>query len=198
LKRILFAGFKHKYNILSTVRLLNNHAQGIIVPFSSLSFLFFFLPVTLALYHSGGRHLRNCILLLASLIFYAWGGLMALPLLLGIILINYLFGLVLAHMQSGWKRKTILVLGIVANLAPLYYYKYTEFLQQILNLVVPNLHIHIYIPNEHEIPLGISFIAFHAISYLMDVSAARTEGQKNPFHLSLYLTFFLIPFLIHK
>lgn len=160
------------------------------MPFSSLFFLFFFLPVALVLYHSGGRHLRNGILLLASLLFYAWGGPAALPLLLGIITCNFLFGLLLARLPSGWKRKTVLALGVVSNLTPLYYYKYTGFLQQILNLVLPNLHIQLYIPNEHDIPLGISFIAFHAISYLMDVSAGRAQEQKNPFQLSLYLTFF--------
>jgi alginate O-acetyltransferase complex protein AlgI len=171
--------------------LANIHrSRGITVPFSSMIFLFFFLPITLILYHSGGRHLRNGILLLASLVFYAWAGIMAFPLLLVIVAGNFLFGLMLERLQSGWKRKTVLALGIVANLAPLYYFKYTGFLLQIFNQVIPNLHIQLYIPKEHDIPLGISFIAFHAISYLVDVSTNRAPGQKNPFRLGLYITFF--------
>lgn len=160
------------------------------MPFSSLFFLFFFLPVTLALYHLGGRHLRNAILLLASILFYAWGGIIALPILLWIIAGNYLLGLILMRLQAGWQRRATLALGLAANLFPLIYYKYTGFLIDTLNDALPNLHASLHIPKESHIPLGISFITFHAISYLIDVFGGKAPGQKNPFQLGLYLAFF--------
>ncbi len=160
------------------------------MPFNSLVFLFFFLPATLFLYQVGGHRLRNYTLLLASLLFYGWGGLISLPILLWIIVGNFLFGLLLERLQPGWKRQVTLTLGIVANLYPLGYYKYTGFLLVNLNNFFPNLHASFHVPNQSHIPLGISFIAFHAISYLIDVSNGRASGQKNPFQLGLYLTFF--------
>lgn len=158
--------------------------------FTSLFFLFFFLPVTLLLYQLGGQCLRNYTLLLASLLFYAWGGLIALPILLWIILGNYLLGLLLENLQSAWKRQATLALGIVANLFPLGYYKYTGFLLANLNNYFPHLHASFHVPNESHIPLGISFITFHAISYLVDVFSGRANAQKNPFQLGLYFAFF--------
>lgn len=160
------------------------------MPFSSLFFLFFFLPVTLLLYQLGGHRLRNCTLLLASLLFYAWGGLVALPILLWIILGNFLLGLLLENLRSVWKRQATLALGIAANLYPVGYYKYADFLLVNLNNLFPNLHASFHVPNKSHVPLGISFIAFHAISYLIDVFSGRTVGQRNPFQLGLYLSFF--------
>lgn len=160
------------------------------MPFNSLLFIFFFLPVLLVLYPLSGRHLRNFTLLLASLLFYAWGGMKGLPILLGIIVGNYLFGLLLMRLSSAIKRKALLALAIAVNLIPLLYYKYTGFLLVNLNLLFPEQHISFHVPNQSHIPLGISFIAFHAISYLIDVFSGRASGQKDPLQLGLYLAFF--------
>ncbi|MFH0785735.1 MAG: MBOAT family protein [Pseudomonadota bacterium] len=160
------------------------------MPFNSLLFLFFFLPVTLALYHVSGYRLRNFTLLLASLLFYAWGGMVSLPVLLWIIVGNYLFGLLLMRLSSAIWRKALLALGIAVNLVPLVHYKYTGFLLVNLNLLFPDHHFSFHVPSQSHIPLGMSFIAFHAISYLVDVFRGRASGQKNPLQLGLYLAFF--------
>ncbi|OQX04569.1 MAG: hypothetical protein BWK76_28555 [Desulfobulbaceae bacterium A2] len=158
--------------------------------FSSLIFLFFFLPATLALYYLGGRRLRNAFLLLASLLFYAWGGIQQLTLLLCVILANHLFGLLLQGLAPGRPRQAGLALGIVANLSLLMYYKYNAFLLGNLNTLLPQLHFAPSIPQGQQIPLGISFLCFHAISYLVDVSRGDGLGEKNPLRLALYLAMF--------
>ncbi|OQX15683.1 MAG: hypothetical protein BWK76_12820 [Desulfobulbaceae bacterium A2] len=158
--------------------------------FSSLIFLFFFLPITLALYHLGGPRLRNSLLLAASLFFYAWGGIPQLILLLGVILVNHLFGLLLQGLAPGRPRRAGLALGIAANLSLLVYYKYSAFLLGNINALLPQLHLTPAAPQGAQIPLGISFLTFHAVSYLVDVAGGRGPGEKNPLHLALYLALF--------
>lgn len=160
------------------------------MPFSSLFFLFFFLPVTLALYHLGNRRLRLGILLLASLLFYAWGGIAQLPLLLALITGNYLASLLLIRLPPGRPRQLVLTLGIVSNLVPLLYYKYSVFLTHNFLRLIPGLYPTPPLPTEQNIPLGISFLAFHAISYLVDVNCNRTLLHTNPLRLGLYLAIF--------
>jgi len=160
------------------------------MPFNSLVFIFFFLPLVLLLHQLCGHRLRNILLLCASLLFYAWGGIIGLPMLLWIIFGNYCFGLLLSYFSPGRKRKVCLVFGIIANLCPLLYYKYSGFLLVNINSLFPGRQISFHVPSESHIPLGISFIAFHALSYLLDIFSDRSAGLKNPLQLGLYLSFF--------
>jgi len=160
------------------------------VPFTSLFFLFFFLPVTLAVYHLAGPRWRNFVLLLGSLLFYAWGGILQLPVLLASIAGNYVLGELLGATAAGWRRRLLLTLGIGANLAPLAYFKYTAFLLHNIHLLWPRLHLSFVAPQEQHVPLGISFLTFHAISYLVDIACNKAPRQKNPLHLALYLSLF--------
>jgi alginate O-acetyltransferase complex protein AlgI len=160
------------------------------VSFTSLSFLFFFLPVTLLLCRLGGCRLRNSLLLAASLLFYAWGGFLVLPVLLLIIIGNFVFGLLLGHSENKIWKKVVLVLGIGANLFTLGHFKYTGFLLLNLQSLWPALDAFLKVPKDEYIPLGLSFITFHAISYLVDVFNGKAREQKNPVRLGLYLSFF--------
>lgn len=149
--------------------------------FSSNIFLFLFLPLTFFGYFLlGGKKYKNAILLLASLIFYAWGEAQYLVLLLISITANYFFGCGIE------KSKRIIFVAITFNLLLLGYYKYANFLVENLNLLLP-FEIKL---DKVSLPIGISFFTFHAISYLVDIYRKKCRAQKNIFDLALYIAFF--------
>ena len=170
--------------------------------FSSVSFLFYFLPIFLVLY--GVLPWRNVVLLIASLIFYSWGEPQNLPLLLICITVNYGFGLWIgqaqmrsqATLQAGESATNAaripFVIAIIFNLGALLYYKYFNFalsnwygLQHWLTGAE--------MPKEVEtiaLPLGISFFTFHAISYLVDVYRQKTKAERSFTALFTYIIMF--------
>ncbi|WP_085991038.1 MBOAT family O-acyltransferase [Oceanobacillus senegalensis] len=155
--------------------------------FSSLVFLFVYLPIILLAYFIAPKALKNFILLLASLFFYAWGEPMYIFLMFVSIILNYIFGLLISKYEGDTsKRKWILTLSIIGNLAILGYYKYTPFLIDNLNrlfdLGLAN--------KELPLPIGISFFTFQAMSYVIDVYRNDAKVQKNLFNLALYISLF--------
>lgn len=139
--------------------------------FSSLTFLFVFFPILLIIYYAfENRKIRNFILLLGSLFFYAWGDPKYLPLLLLVIVINYFLGNLLTKIKSG--KKFVFILSIISNLLILIYFKYVANYLDI------------------ALPIGVSFYIFQSLSYLIDVYKNRVESEKNVFNLALYLAFF--------
>ncbi|MFZ6677068.1 MBOAT family O-acyltransferase [Undibacterium sp. Tian12W] len=160
--------------------------------FSTVSFLFYFLPIFLVLYFAlPFRHIRNIVLLLASLIFYAWGEPKNLPLLLISILLNYLCGLGMGRAQEkGGTGKSIFIAGIAFNLLLLVYFKYFNFALDSLYAVLNGVGIAMPMAEAVTLPLGISFFSFHAISYLVDVYRKKTAHEKNLFALAMYITMF--------
>lgn len=156
--------------------------------FSSISFLAFFLPCLLISYYlipSRYRNWRNLTLLVFSVIFYAWGGLRHLALLLASILINYTGGLFAGASYGAKTRKTTTTLTVFANLLLLGWFKYSGFFAQIVN----DIGIAVPIP-EFVLPIGISFFTFQGLSYVLDVSHGATQTQKNPLNVALYITLF--------
>jgi alginate O-acetyltransferase complex protein AlgI len=155
--------------------------------FSSTIFLYVFLPVALLLNFAAPRQWRNAILLVLSLLFYAWGGVSYSLLMAGSILINYVTGLSIEKARSNGKEKRALTIGVILNLALLCYFKYLAFFIENINSVfseplwkVPSI----------VLPIGISFYTFHGISYIVDVYRQKSEAQKSLTNLSLYITFF--------
>jgi alginate O-acetyltransferase complex protein AlgI len=125
-------------------------------------------------------------LLIASLIFYGWGGVGLLPLLIGSVIINYFFGLLIHNSKTKKAQKTSLGLGLFVNVSLLVYFKYTNFF--LLNLTKAGL-----LSGEFPkiaLPIGISFFTFHAMSYLIDIYRDQAHTQKNFAKLMLYLTLF--------
>ena len=157
--------------------------------FSSNVFLFAFLPVVLLLYYVSPRRLRNPVLLLWSLVFYGWGEPVYLFLMIATILLNYGFGLWIHKKQAvGEKAKLPLVLGVVANLVILGFFKYAGFFVRQLQAVVPFLS-GIKAP-EISLPIGISFYVFQSMSYVIDVYRNDAPVQKNPLTFGTYVTLF--------
>lgn len=152
--------------------------------FSSMTFIYLFLPIVCLLYFITKKNLHNLILLVASLIFYAWGEPRNLAIMLITILINYVGAILIDKYQD--KKKLTLFISVGANLALLFYFKYFNFLIDSINNV---LHSHISFINV-VMPIGISFYTFHAISYLVDVYRGEANVQKNIYKLLLYICLF--------
>ncbi|MCL4114222.1 UNVERIFIED_CONTAM: hypothetical protein GTU68_065103 [Idotea baltica] len=157
--------------------------------FSSTVFLFVFLPFVLIVNFLLKQAYRNFFLLLASLVFYAWGEGILVLLMLFSIALNYIAGLGIAFFAGRNKKESKAVLGvaIAGNLGLLLYYKYANFLVEISQELGLNLD---YNHNSILLPIGISFFTFQGISYLIDVYRGETQVQENLFHLGLYISFF--------
>ena len=131
--------------------------------FSSISFLFFFLVITLFIYYITPRKYRNYVLLICSLLFYFFGEKWNVLILLASCLINYIFGLLIGSTHK--KRKLFLIIGICLNISLLFYFKYTNFFLETLANIFKFNKVFINI----VLPLVISFFTFQNISYLTDV-----------------------------
>jgi len=156
--------------------------------FNSFGFIFVFLPITLAVYFLLGRWQRHQVaiawLVAASLFFYGWWNPAYLGLLIGSILFNYAFGAVLAR-RPGRDGRWLLVFGVGANLALLGYFKYSNFFLENINLLTgADFGI-----GQVILPLGISFITFQKIAYLVDAWQGKTR-EYNFLHFCLFVTFF--------
>ncbi len=158
--------------------------------FSSPIFLFVFLPVVLLLYFLIWRKLRNYLLLVASLVFFAWGGVSYTALLLISITFNYLFGLGIGKNPGGRRSRNFLAAGVIVNVLFLGVFKYADFVVDNLNIFSSVLRFKPIADPGLVLPIGISFYTFHALSYLIDVYRKITVTQKNPFNLGLYIAFF--------
>ena len=160
--------------------------------FSSLTFLFSFLPCLLLLYFIVPKRfikLKNMILLVFSLCFYAWGEPKYIILMLGTVLISYLFGLAIhAYGEKGQKQKQrfVFVLSVITVLSSLVYFKYMNFLLANVSFLLPFDFKTVNI----ILPIGISFYTFQILSYLIDLYRGKLKVQKNFFHLALYISFF--------
>ena len=157
--------------------------------FSSSIFLFLFLPLVLIIYYVPLRPFRqgqNVFLLLASLGFYAWGEPWFVLVMIASILANYGFGLWVAHAQGrGRSGRPAVVCAVVLNLGLLFVFKYLMFTLGILNrlgaaFVIPVI----------ELPIGISFFTFQALSYVLDVQRGRGQAQRSPLKVGLYVSLF--------
>lgn len=158
--------------------------------FSSVTFLFAFLPVAVLLFYAAPGRARQYLLLLLSLLFYSWGSGGQLLLLLISITVNYFSGLALAVSRGTGQRKVILSIGIAANLALLGYYKYLNFIVDSLNALLSRVGMPLLESTSVELPIGISFFTFQALSYLIDLYRGQVAVQRNPFHLALYIALF--------
>ncbi len=153
--------------------------------FSSITFLYYFLPLTAALYFIGPKKFRNIVLLLASLIFYGWGEPKRLPVLLLSVLFGYIFGLLVEKYRKSIYGRVFCIISVLISLSFLLYFKYADFFLENINalsgLNLPLLQI--------ALPIGISFYTFQIISYTIDVYRGEA-AQKNLLSLALYITMF--------
>jgi len=158
--------------------------------FSSILFLYLFLPTTLLGYYLINKDYRNYWLLLASLVFFAWGGVSFTAILIGSIILNYFFGIKLQQHLGTRKGYWWLFIGVSSNVLILGVFKYANFLIFNINNLSGALSLPL-IPETHILlPVGISFYTFHSLSYLVDIYRKKTLAQRNIFDLSLYICMF--------
>ena len=173
--------------------------------FSSIVFLFYFLPAILALYFLAPRKAKNLVLLAGSLVFYAWGEPVYIFLMMLSILANYLFGLALGRAGAGAGRKAAeggeaeagaagrramarfwLICACALNLFLLCFFKYADFLIENINLLL-GAQIS---PLKLPLPLGISFYTFQAMSYIIDLYRGKVQAQRSLIAFGAYVSLF--------
>ncbi|MCY6370090.1 MBOAT family O-acyltransferase [Clostridium ganghwense] len=155
--------------------------------FSSLVFLFIFLPITLLLYFLFLGKIKNVILLIASLIFYAWGEPIYIFLMIFSSIVDYIHGLLIEkYRYEDKKAKRVVLSSVIINLSLLSFFKYADFIIANINhlfgtsFISPNL----------PLPIGISFYTFQTMSYTIDVYRGDAPVQKSPIALATYVTLF--------
>lgn len=152
--------------------------------FSSSVFLWIFLPVIFIAYNIVPGRAKNVLLLAGSLVFYAWGEPRYILLMLFSIAVNYFLGLLMERFRA--RKKLIFVIDILINLALLAYFKYFNFLADILN----SLFGASIAEREIALPIGISFYTFQILSYIIDLYRGQYKAQRNIINLALYISFF--------
>ena len=155
--------------------------------FSSLAFIFVFLPILLLVYFISPYKYKNIILLTFSIIFYALGEPRYILLIIISMIINYILSiLIYNNKENKDKKKLLLFTTILLNIAVMVFFKYYSFIIDNVNLIFnSNLNV-----IEIPLPLGISFYTFQLISYIMDVYKGKLTPQKNVVKFSLYLLMF--------
>lgn len=157
--------------------------------FSSAIFIFAFLPIVIILYFAIlHNHLRfqNLLLLVASICFYAWGEPKFVLVMMTSIIFNYLFARMIENTRVNSRKKCWLILSVVFNVGILFVFKYLNFaisnIDHFFGNILPQTNI--------ELPIGISFFTFQAMSYVIDVYREEVKAQRNIFYIALYISFF--------
>ncbi len=155
--------------------------------FSSITFLFLFLPIVLAVYYIVPEKAKNIILLIASILFYAWGEPVYIVLMLLSIILNYFCGQDIEEKSDDpVKAKRSILFAVVVNVLILMFFKYYGFLLDMLNSILP-----VEIPyRELPLPVGISFYTFQSLSYVLDIYWKKVKPQKNILYFALYISMF--------
>ena len=160
--------------------------------FSSPIFLFGFLPIALVLYYLVPKRMQNFLLLMVSLLFYAWGEVFYVAVMLASILLNYVTGLFVGkNINIAPKRaKLYLIVGVLLNLLLLISFKYANFITDNFNALLSLFNVESIDLAPVHLPLGISFFTFQALSYVVDVYRKEVPAQKNILNLALFVTLF--------
>jgi len=157
--------------------------------FSSALFLFLFLPIVFLLYYLLPRKCQNVVLLIASILFYTWGEPRFILILLASITVDYFIAKALEH-QSAKGKKRLLILSIVINLLILGYFKYANFFIDNVQQFYHWLGLTPFQWSAVALPIGISFVTFQKISYMIDVFRGDHEAQRRWDRLALYILMF--------
>ncbi len=158
--------------------------------FTSPVFLYAFLPALLAAYFLSPRCFKNGILLLASLVFYAWGETFYVGILLASVAVNYAAGLLISRYRQSLTGQWVIGLAITVNLLLLAAYKYANFIADNISALLLVFGVDALELSPVHLPIGISFFTFQAISYLVDVHRGTNAAQRNPLDLALYIALF--------
>ncbi len=158
------------------------------MPFTTMVFVFYFLPIVLAAYFISPRFFRNTLLVVASLFFYMWGAGALLLVLLLSIAVNYGFGILIENYDKSRQvtnKRVTVTIAIIFNVGILGYFKYANFFVDQINAVGGQIEW-----TRIALPIGISFYTFQAISYIIDVARHRLPAMRNPIDFALFKSLF--------
>lgn len=158
--------------------------------FSSVIFLVYFLPIFLTLYFLTPKKLKNLVLLLSSIFFYAWGAPLFIFAILATTTVDFYFVKLLYNAQTEQKRKMFLVLSLCLNIGMLFYFKYCNFFVENINAVLGLCGIHEVSWTKVILPIGISFYTFESITYVVDVYRRIHKPLDNFWQYQLYIICF--------
>lgn len=158
--------------------------------FTSPIFLFLFLPFLIVFYYLSPKTIRNFLLLFASLLFYAWGEYLYALVILEIIFINFFLGILIGKFRR--RGLFFCILAVLINLGFLFYFKYFVLFLTLLSKPLFLITGQTFLTSKIEIhmPLGISFVVFHVLSYIFDIYYKKIDAEKNIFNFSLYILLF--------
>ena len=158
--------------------------------FSSTLFLFYFLPSFLLLYYAVPARFKNPVALVASLLFYAWGGLNFLALFLASVVVNFVLIRYMDATPERWKQRIFLILSIVVNVGMLFYFKYANFFLDNVSAVGGYFGGPPLTWEKVVLPIGISFFTFEKLTYTIDVYRGVNKPLKSFWDFMLYIMLF--------
>jgi len=154
--------------------------------FSSLTFVYFFVPLVIILYMLASKKLKNLVLLCAGLLFYAWGEPVYIWVMITSSFVDYYAGLYMSRSTRQGRRKAALVLSMTVDLGFLFVFKYSAF---VVNTVNSAFKTNFNVP-DLPLPIGISFYTFQSMSYTIDVYLRKVKVQKNFINYLTYVSLF--------
>ncbi len=155
--------------------------------FSSIIFLFRFLPITLFVYYIAPNRLKNAVLVVCSLFFYSWGEVKYFPIMIASILVDYIVSLVIEKNRgTKWICRLCMGISLFFNLGMLFFFKYTNFFVENINALT-GAHLS---GIQLTLPLGISFYTFQTLSYTIDVYRGKTVAERNIVNFAAFVTLF--------
>jgi len=158
------------------------------MPFNSITFIYFFLPLSLIAYYLVPSKFRNTILLISSLVFYAWAGIAFLFLLVFSSIINFVFFVSISRNRNPRTRNKLFVFGVIFNVLFLFVFKYLPAINLAFGL--SGVGSNLLGINNFILPLGISYYTFKAISSLVSINGSTNDEKANLIDYLLYLTMF--------
>lgn len=153
--------------------------------FSSIEFLFFFLPIFLILYYVLPFKAKNVVLLIASLLFYSWGEPVYIFLMIISSILGYVFAILIDKASKHFYRCLLLLVSVIVNVGILGFFKYADFLIDIINKFGANIE-----PLNIGLPIGISFFTFQIMSYIFDVYKGELKSEKSLLVIMTYVSMF--------
>ena len=155
--------------------------------FSSVAFLFYFLPALILIYYYTPTKLKNLVMIMASMVFFAWGEIRFIPVMLALSLEDYICGrLMEKYRQNDKLRLLFMIISVGSNLGVLLFFKYTNFFVDNISLLIGQ---QLSVP-EIILPIGVSFNSFQSISYAIDVYRGTTNCEKSYYNYLCYTTLF--------
>ena len=153
--------------------------------FSSIEFLFFFLPIFLILYYVLPFKAKNVVLLIASLLFYSWGEPVYIFLMIISSILGYVFAILIDKASKHFYKCLLLLVSVIINVSILGFFKYADFLIDIINKFGTNIE-----PLNIGLPIGISFFTFQIMSYIFDVYKGELKSEKSLLVIMTYVSMF--------